>query len=155
MQISTTEVATALIEVFEGCRLQSYRDSGGLWTIGIGHTRGVSEGQTITRAQAEAFFREDRAAFLAGRAVFGFSHHSFPSPGCSPTNDGRTFRHGSREPLNQGNEPWRNSMSTGKCTDDQKTQPYGRQPVELPGLSATSKSVVGVHTPMIFRPRRP
>jgi lysozyme len=44
----------ALAEGFEGCRLSSYRDTGGIWTIGYGYTPAIS-GQTITLAQAEAF----------------------------------------------------------------------------------------------------
>jgi lysozyme len=49
----------ALTESFEGCRLQSYQDSKGVWTIGYGHTRGVSEGMVISRAQAQASLRVD------------------------------------------------------------------------------------------------
>ena len=48
-----------LIKRFEGCRLASYKDSGGVWTIGYGHTKGVTAGQTITQAQADAFLVED------------------------------------------------------------------------------------------------
>ncbi len=47
----------------ESCRLQAYQDSGGVWTIGYGHTGGVQEGQTITQAQAEQFLRQDLASF--------------------------------------------------------------------------------------------
>jgi lysozyme len=48
-----------LIESFEGLELSAYQDSVGVWTIGWGHTKGVKRGQKITRAQAEAFLRED------------------------------------------------------------------------------------------------
>ena len=48
-----------LIKRFEGCRLVAYQDSGGVWTIGYGHTKGVKKGQTITQAQADAFLVED------------------------------------------------------------------------------------------------
>lgn len=48
-----------LIKRFEGCRLAAYKDSGGTWTIGYGHTKGVTAGQTITQAQADAFLVED------------------------------------------------------------------------------------------------
>lgn len=57
MKIS--EVGLNLIKRFEGCRLASYKDSGGVWTIGYGHTKGVTAGQTITQAQADAFLVED------------------------------------------------------------------------------------------------
>jgi GH24 family phage-related lysozyme (muramidase) len=58
------EFASALIEVFEGCKLKAYRDSGGVWTVGIGHTKGVYEGMVITREQADQFFAEDQAELL-------------------------------------------------------------------------------------------
>lgn len=48
-----------LTERFEGCRLAAYPDTGGVWTIGYGHTHGVHEGMTCTREQAEAWLRED------------------------------------------------------------------------------------------------
>ena len=48
-----------LIKRFEGCRLAAYKDSGGVLTIGYGHTRGVAAGQTITQEQANAFLVED------------------------------------------------------------------------------------------------
>ena len=35
-----------LTERFEGCRLAAYPDTGGVWTIGYGHTKGVAEGRT-------------------------------------------------------------------------------------------------------------
>jgi lysozyme len=63
--VTVAELAAALIAVFEGCRLTAYQDSGGVWTIGIGHTTGVAEGQVITMAQAQAFFAEDQAPLLA------------------------------------------------------------------------------------------
>lgn len=57
MKISQTGLE--LIKRFEGCRLAAYKDSGGTWTIGYGHTKGVTAGQTITQAQADAFLVED------------------------------------------------------------------------------------------------
>lgn len=49
----------ALIKKFEGCRLTSYQDSVGVWTIGYGHTAGVKRGMKITQAQAEKYLAED------------------------------------------------------------------------------------------------
>lgn len=43
----------------EGLRLQAYRDGGGVWTIGYGHTKGVKEGDVITKEQADAFLAQD------------------------------------------------------------------------------------------------
>ena len=48
-----------LTERFEGCRLQAYADTGGVWTIGYGHTHGVMEGMTCTREQALAWLEQD------------------------------------------------------------------------------------------------
>jgi lysozyme len=53
-----------LTEQFEadgGPRLVAYQDSGGIWTIAWGHTRGVVAGMTCTRAQAEQWLQEDLA----------------------------------------------------------------------------------------------
>jgi len=43
-----------LTESFEGCRLDAYQDSVGVWTNGYGNTHGVVPGSTITQEQAEA-----------------------------------------------------------------------------------------------------
>ncbi len=51
--------AIAIIEEFEGLRLESYQDGAGNWTIGYGHTHGVHRGQIITLQQAQAFLTED------------------------------------------------------------------------------------------------
>ncbi len=48
-----------LTEQFEGCRLVAYQDSNGVWTIGYGHTEGVTAGTTCTLAQAQAWLAED------------------------------------------------------------------------------------------------
>ena len=60
MMPTLAELAAALIAVFEGERLTPYRDSGGVWTDGIGNTHGVQPGVTITHTQAiEDFERND------------------------------------------------------------------------------------------------
>lgn len=48
-----------LTERFEGCRLAAYPDTGGVWTIGYGHTHGVHQGMTCTLEQAEAWLKAD------------------------------------------------------------------------------------------------
>ena len=48
----------------EGKRHQAYRDSVGVWTIGVGHTGPeVHEGLTITEEQADAYLADDLARF--------------------------------------------------------------------------------------------
>lgn len=49
----------ALLKEIEGYRSRAYLDTGGVWTIGYGHTRGVYQGMECTREQAEAWLRED------------------------------------------------------------------------------------------------
>lgn len=51
--------ATQFIEDFEGRRLVAYRCSAGVWTIGVGHTEGVKEGDTCTDGQADEWLIAD------------------------------------------------------------------------------------------------
>lgn len=44
---------------FEGCRLDAYQDSVGVWTIGYGHTAGVKRWDRCTLDQARAWLLED------------------------------------------------------------------------------------------------
>ena len=44
---------------FEGFRLEAYKCPAGKWTIGIGHTRGVRQGQRINEAQAWQLLNDD------------------------------------------------------------------------------------------------
>ena len=48
-----------LIKKFEGCKLQAYLCPAGVWTIGVGHTKGVKKGMVITQRQAETFLKDD------------------------------------------------------------------------------------------------
>ena len=57
MNIST--IGLGLIQEFEGCKLDAYRCPANIWTIGIGHTKDVKEGDKITEAQALDLLRED------------------------------------------------------------------------------------------------
>jgi len=63
--VTLQELSSALIAIFEGERLQSYQDSGGVWSIGVGHTEGVYPGMSITHAQALTFFAQDEQALFA------------------------------------------------------------------------------------------
>lgn len=51
------------IKRFESCKLTSYQDTAGVWTIGYGHTKGVKKGDRITQYQAEQFLRDDLAEY--------------------------------------------------------------------------------------------
>lgn len=46
-------------EHYEGLRLKAYRCTSNKLTIGLGHTRGVKEGDVITKEKAYELFRED------------------------------------------------------------------------------------------------
>ena len=57
--MKTSSNGQQFIREHEGCKLTAYQDGGGVWTIGIGHTKGVKAGQAITQAQADAFLVSD------------------------------------------------------------------------------------------------
>lgn len=48
-----------LTEQFEGCRLKAYQDVKGVWTIGYGHTFGVTPGMEINQSEADEFLQSD------------------------------------------------------------------------------------------------
>lgn len=48
-----------LIKRHEGCKLVAYKCPAGVWTIGYGHTRGVTEGMTISQGIADKLLQED------------------------------------------------------------------------------------------------
>lgn len=59
-----------LIKSFEGCVLNAYKDTGGVWTIGYGHTSAagspvVTPGMKITKQQAEEIFANDLKKYEA------------------------------------------------------------------------------------------
>ena len=43
----------SLIKKFEGCELEAYQCSAGVWTIGYGHTKGVAPGDSVSQEEAE------------------------------------------------------------------------------------------------------
>lgn len=61
-----TDEGIALIKRFEGLSLDAYQDIAGIWTIGYGHTTGVTPGQRITEAEAEALLRDELDRFENG-----------------------------------------------------------------------------------------
>ena len=57
--MNTSAEGIALIKKFEGCELEAYQCSAGVWTIGYGHTKDVEEGDTISKDQAEEMLVEE------------------------------------------------------------------------------------------------
>lgn len=55
----TLKKASDFIASHEGCALEAYKDTGGKWTIGYGHTKNVKPGDKITKEEAKKFLRED------------------------------------------------------------------------------------------------
>lgn len=47
------------IEFFEGRYREAYQDSAQIWTIGIGHTKGVKQGMIASDTQIDKWFDED------------------------------------------------------------------------------------------------
>ena len=78
-------IGEAVLIAREGRRLKAYKDSVGVWTIGVGHTSAagpptVTAGLTITAAECDAIFRRDVAKFVkAVRDVVpaDLSQHAF------------------------------------------------------------------------------
>lgn len=62
--MKTSQEGIELIKKFEGCKLAPYVCSGGVLTIGYGHTGAdVAEGQEISQECAEQLLKEDLAEF--------------------------------------------------------------------------------------------
>lgn len=57
--MKTSETIKNFIKNAEGLRLTAYKCPAGVWTIGYGHTQGVSAGHKITKEQAESYFNTD------------------------------------------------------------------------------------------------
>lgn len=68
--MKTSAAGRKLIEQREGVELTAYKDSAGIWTIGVGHTSAagapkVSSGMKITAAEASEILSRDLATFEA------------------------------------------------------------------------------------------
>ena len=57
--MKSSELLINKIIEFEGCKLTAYKCPAGVWTIGVGHTKGVKQGQKITEAQAISLLKGD------------------------------------------------------------------------------------------------
>lgn len=70
--ISNRVSAEKIIAQFEGLRLNAYKDTAGVWTIGYGTTKNpdtgdkIKQGDAITKAKALDWLKKDTAAFKAG-----------------------------------------------------------------------------------------
>jgi lysozyme len=71
-QFSYSDQGLALTKSFEGLRLEAYKDSGGVWTVGYGHTGpDLLAGMKISQADADMMLRADLSLAIAcvNRAV--------------------------------------------------------------------------------------
>ena len=59
MNEAAVNLAVPLIKTFEGCRLTAYQDSASIWTVGYGHTGGVTAGYVITQENADQLLVAD------------------------------------------------------------------------------------------------
>lgn len=66
----SAESAMDFIEAWEGCKLTAYKCPAGIWTIGCGHTKDVTEHDEITYEQSRKMLREDIEEVKRGLAPF-------------------------------------------------------------------------------------
>lgn len=64
--MKTSERGIKLITQFEGFRAQAYRDVVNVWSIGYGFTKGVKEGDTITRSEAATRLKRELVEYEDG-----------------------------------------------------------------------------------------
>ena len=55
--------AVDFIRAWEGERLKAYQCTAGVWTIGVGHTKGVNKGDEITPEQSAELLKSDLECF--------------------------------------------------------------------------------------------
>ena len=63
IKMKISEEGKALIKKFEGCKLDSYRCSANVATIGYGHTKDVIDGDSCTQDEAGQMLADDLAEF--------------------------------------------------------------------------------------------
>ena len=62
MEMQYSAAGLALTKQFEGLRLEAYKDGGGVWTVGYGHTGpSLLAGMKISQADADAMLGADLA----------------------------------------------------------------------------------------------
>lgn len=67
------------IKGWEKLRLKAYKDSGGKWTIGYGHTKDVCFKDKITEQEAEQFLKDDlfTREFYINSLSLGFKQNQY------------------------------------------------------------------------------
>ena len=76
--VKTSDAGLALLSNLEGCRLNPYQCSAGVWTSGIGHTAGVKPAQAITEHIAAQNLISD--VLMTERAVDKCMSVAMPQP---------------------------------------------------------------------------
>lgn len=66
----SAESAMDFIEAWEGCKLTAYKCPADIWTIGVGHTKDVTEHDEITYEQSRELLRQDLEDVKRGLAPF-------------------------------------------------------------------------------------
>lgn len=66
--MTALEILIQLVKEFEGCRLEAYRDSGGVLTIGWGYTHGIKQGDVWTQEKADKHLVDECIATI-GTAI--------------------------------------------------------------------------------------
>ncbi|GAB4072810.1 peptidoglycan-binding protein [Ancylobacter sonchi] len=114
---SMSAIGLAALIAREGRKLTAYKDSVGVWTIGIGHTSGAGApvpyaGLTITAAEADAIFARDIVKYedaVRDAIKVGLADHQFDALGSLCYNIGPTGFAGATfvKRINTGDTPAR------------------------------------------------
>lgn len=81
MKASSTVIE--MIKSFEGLQLSAYKCTGGVWSIGYGHTKNVKEGDKISESQAEIYLQidiqkaENHVNWYNNKYAYGFNQNQF------------------------------------------------------------------------------
>ena len=103
--MKTSQRGINLIKQFEGVRLTAYKCPAGVYTIGYGHTRGVTRGMKITEEEASAYLTADllnsEKAVERYDSVYHWSQNEFDALvsftfNCGATNLRALLRNGRR-----------------------------------------------------------
>ena len=57
--MTTSQAGRDLIKKYEGLRLKAYKCPAGVWTVGYGHTRGVTSSTEISQSMADLLLQDD------------------------------------------------------------------------------------------------